>query len=520
MRAVSLRRRLAPLVLAGAWLGLLLAPPGAGAAVSLQQVGPDFDQPVQVVAPPGDGTRLMVVEQGGAIRVIRDGQLLATPFLKLTSDLDVGGERGLLSLAFPPDYERTRFVYAYYTDATGDIRVDQFRRAAGSRDQVEAGYRRNVIMIPHSSQPNHNGGTVTFGPDGHMYLGTGDGGSSYDQPDPPDAPNTASYLGKLLRIDPLPGGGYRPTVGNPFGNAVFAYGLRNPYRYSFDRANGDLTIGDVGQNTVEEIDHVPSSLGRGIGVTFGWDTCEGNMDVSANAPGGACTLSAANYRRPVIAHPQSDGYCAITGGVVVRDRSLEALYGRYVFGDLCKSHLRSAQLAGGAAVADREETSLPVTNAVDLGEDACGRVYVAEHGSGEVSRLRDETPGGCALRVSDAVVTGRSGTLTARALSRQRVLKRKRLGLRVACSTPCSLRVLGTLSIVRRHKRRSLRMKQVKRRRISGKAVVYVPIGKTGRRHIRRTLRAKKKVVARLTVRSRDATHKLNVVRLRVRVIG
>ena len=321
----------------------------SAATVRLRRIG-TFASPTYLTAPPGDGRRLFVVEQEGTIHVVRDGRKLAAPFLDLRSDVQAGGERGLLSMAFSPDYATSGLFYVYFTGGDGDIHIQEFRRA--SADRANPGSRRELIRIEHSSEPNHNGGQLQFGPDGRLYAGTGDGGGGGDPFR--NAQNPSRLLGKILRFDAA-----RRTP------EVFAIGLRNPWRFSFDRATGDVTIADVGQDEYEEIDF----LGRGTlgGKNFGWPRYEGFHSY------GGGTVS--NYVKPVIERSHSrDGYCSITGGYIVRDRSLRALYGRYVYGDYCQPQLRWAKLgADGASSGGR--LGLRVSALTSFGEDARGRVY-------------------------------------------------------------------------------------------------------------------------------------------------
>jgi glucose/arabinose dehydrogenase len=293
-----------------------------------------------------------------------------------------GGEQGLLSIAFAPDYARSGRFYVYFTDRSGDQRIVEYHRATATR--ADPGSARLVLrMADHES--NHNGGLMLFGPDGHMYVGTGDGGGGGDRHGPRgNAQDLGSLLGKILRIDPAPSRGRPYTVpsGNPFtGRAgarpeVYAYGLRNPWRFSFDRRTGDLSIGDVGQNAVEEIDFV--RRGRGRGANFGWRVFEGR---SRYTPG----ESAPGSVRPVITRSHANGWCSITGGVVVRDPALAGLRGRYVFGDFCKGRVQSARLSAGRARSVRT-TSLHVASLSSFGEDARGRVYATSL-DGPVYRL-------------------------------------------------------------------------------------------------------------------------------------
>jgi glucose/arabinose dehydrogenase len=349
-------------------------------AVRLQRVG-TFDAPVYVTSPPGDRARQFVVEQGGRVMVLRDGRRLGTPFLDISDQVTAGGEQGLLSLAFAPDYADSGRFYVYFTDNAGDQRIVEYRRR--NADRADPGTARLVLRMA-DSESNHNGGLLLFGPDGHLYVGTGDGGGGGDRHGSRgNAQNLGSLLGKILRIDPRPGGGRAYTVpaGNPFRgrpgarSEIYSYGLRNPWRFSFDRRTGDLTIGDVGQGAWEEIDFV--RRGRGRGANFGWRPFEGRARYT---PG----ESAPGHVRPVIVRSHSAGNCSITGGVVVRDQRLK-LYGRYVFGDYCVGRIESARLSRGRARGVRR-TRLQVSSLSSFGEDAQGRVYVASL-DGPVYRL-------------------------------------------------------------------------------------------------------------------------------------
>jgi glucose/arabinose dehydrogenase len=348
------------------------APPAAPAArgVRLRRIG-SFDAPLFVTSPPGDRSRQFVVEQGGRVMVVRDGRKLDTPFLDIRGQVTAGGEQGLLSLAFAPDYAGSGRFYVYFTDGAGDQRIVEYRRR--NADRADAGSARLVLRMA-DSESNHNGGMLLFGPDDLLYIGTGDGGGGGDRHGSRgNAQNLGSLLGKLLRIDPRAGGGrpYRVPDGNPFvgrsgaRSEIYSYGLRNPWRFSFDRRSGDLTIGDVGQNEYEEIDFVRS--GKGRGANFGWRPFEGRARYAGGerAPG---------HVRPVIVRAHSDGNCSITGGVVVRDPRLGALRGRYVFGDYCKGRIESARLSSDRARGVRR-TSLAVSSLSSFGEDAQGRVY-------------------------------------------------------------------------------------------------------------------------------------------------
>jgi glucose/arabinose dehydrogenase len=330
-----------------------------------------FDEPTYVAAPRGDKRRF-VVEREGRIRVVQGGRVLGTPFLDITGRVTTGGESGLLSMAFARDYSQSRRFWVYYTDNQGFLQIDQFRASASNRNRADPGSRRSVIRVPHH-RSNHKGGQLQVAPDGTLLAGFGDGGAGGD-PDE-NAQNLSRMLGKLIRIRPNPNGGYSIPADNPFRDRpgarpeIYAYGLRNPYRFSFDRRRGDLTIGDVGQDEIEEIDFVRGrSGGRAAlgGYNFGWDTFEGRSRYeSGTAPG---------HVPPVLQHTHGQGFCSITGGYVIRDRSLgRGWYGRYVYGDYCDGRLRVSRLRRPTASTRR--TGLSVRNLVSFGEDSRGRVY-------------------------------------------------------------------------------------------------------------------------------------------------
>jgi glucose/arabinose dehydrogenase len=342
----------------------------AGRGVRLAKVG-DFRSPVYVTAPPGDRRRIFVVEQAGRIVVVRGGKPVARPFLDIRSKVTAGGEQGLLSMAFAPDYAQSGLFYVYYTEKSGTESIWEYHRAG--EDSADPGSARLVLRMA-DPEPNHNGGLMLFGSDGLMYVGTGDGGGGDDQHGARgNAQSLGSLLGKILRIDPHASGGRPYTVpsSNPFvgrsgaRGEVYAYGLRNPWRFSFDRANGNLVIGDVGQDEVEEIDFVRKGAGRG--ANFGWRPWEGRRhNFDEPSPGAVF---------PVITHTHQAGFCSITGGYVVRDRGVPGLYGRYVYGDYCNSRLRVSTLRAGRA-ATRTLPVPTISGVSSFGEDAAGRVYV------------------------------------------------------------------------------------------------------------------------------------------------
>jgi glucose/arabinose dehydrogenase len=342
----------------------------AQGAVRLQKIG-SFDSPVYVTSPPKDAGRLFVVEQGGKVIVVKGGKPLGTPFLDVSDKITTGAEQGLLSIAFPPDYAASGLFYVFYTDNDGDEAVVEYKRR--TEDVADPGSARQLFKVA-DPEPNHNGGLLLFGPDDHLYIGIGDGGGAGDQHGARgNGQNLGTLLGKILRIDPKASGSrpYTIPVDNPFvkragaKGEIYSYGLRNPWRFSFDRSTGDLTIGDVGQNEVEEIDFVRK--GKGRGANFGWRPFEGNDRFAAGE-------SAPGEIKPVITERHSDGNCSITGGVVIRDPKLPAWRGRYVFGDYCRGVVQTAVLSSGRAkgLIDRK---LKVPQLSSFGEDARGRVY-------------------------------------------------------------------------------------------------------------------------------------------------
>jgi glucose/arabinose dehydrogenase len=341
-----------------------------------------FASPVYLTSPPGDRRRLMVVEQAGRIMVVRGGRTLARPFLDIRSLVLSGGERGLLSVAFPPDYAASGRFFVYYTDRAARQRIVEYRRRTA--DRADPSSARLVLRMA-DPEPNHNGGLLVFGPDGLMYVGTGDGGGANDQHGARgNAQSLDSLLGKILRFDPREGGGrpYQVPASNPFvGRAgargeIYAYGLRNPWRFAFDRRTGNLAIADVGQDAIEEVNFVRRGGARG--ANFGWRPFEGRRRLFAEPAPGAIP--------PVITHSHASGFCSITGGYIVRDPAVPSLRGRYVYGDLCDGRIRAARLRPGAITRGRPLPLPAVSSVASFGEDARGRVYVVSL-AGRVLRL-------------------------------------------------------------------------------------------------------------------------------------
>jgi len=349
-----------------------------GERLDLRRVG-GFDAPVFVEDAPGKKKLLFVVEQRGTIAVVRNGRKLDKPFLDITDRVQTSYEEGLLSVAFDPDYARNRRLFVYYTNRDSDIQVDSFKRKRNSSTRANRRSRRTLIVIPHPGQTNHNGGQLQFGDDGMLYIGTGDGGGSGDPAE--NAQNPESLLGKLLRIDPRRKRGYEspdsnPFAGGPGADEVYSLGLRNPFRFSFDRRGDGMVIGDVGQNAWEEIDFV--SVADARGANFGWDNLEGNHFFEA--PG----TEPPNYRAPI--HEYAGG-TSVIAGYVVRDPRLGPLVGRLLYADLSGDEIRSLDpYAPNPSLTDTG-TGLPIGQPSSFGEGARGRIYVASLADNAVYRI-------------------------------------------------------------------------------------------------------------------------------------
>jgi hypothetical protein len=371
-------------------IAVLVALAGAGSAraASLQQVGL-FEKPMYVTSAPNDPDRLFVVEREGRIEQVQNGAV--ANFADLSARVSCCAvERGLQSIAIAPDFATTGRFYVDYTGFEGEIHVAEMR-ASGSSAPLSS--LRDVLVIPHAEKSNHYGGQLQFGPDGLLYVSTGDGGGEDDELE--NAQDLSSPLGKILRIDPLPSGLLRYTFpgGNPYAggaaqdDAIWSTGLRNPYRFSFDRLNGAMTIGDVGQAAREEVDH--AAPGGGAGANYGWACREGLLPGPRIGKPECTPPPAGGYSDPIFEYEHDDpgaggSRCAIVGGYVVRDPSLGDLYGRYLYGDYCGGSVRSFELSDPAGT-DRAE-GLEVPQMTSFGEDSCGRVYTASE-AGRVSRL-------------------------------------------------------------------------------------------------------------------------------------
>jgi glucose/arabinose dehydrogenase len=346
----------------------------------------DLESPTFLGSPKADA-RQFITERAGQVRILEDGRLQKQPFLDIGANVSTVGEGGLLSVAFAPDYESSRLFYVYYVDKAGQIRIDGYRTRRDDPDRADPGSRTEIMRVPHPND-NHKGGQLQFGPDGYLYAGFGDGGG---QGDPErNGQDLSQLLGKLIRIDPRPGGGYDIPGDNPFRDRagarpeIFSYGLRNPWRFSFDRETGDLVIADVGQEEVEEVDFVAvqGEDGPAGGQNFGWSSFEGSRRFNKG--------SAADHVRPALEEVREDGYCSIIGGYVIRDESLGPEWdGRYVYGDLCESELQRAKLSTDGESAS-EGSGVAVTQLVSFGEDAEGRIYALSL-NGPVYRVEAST---------------------------------------------------------------------------------------------------------------------------------
>jgi hypothetical protein len=511
---MSVRR--APLL---AVVVLALLPAAARAAsVTLAKVG-DFSSPVYVTAPRGDLNRVFVVEQGGTIKVVKNGTI--STFADLTDRVLAGGERGLLSMAFAPDYATSGLFYVYYTAKSpeGQVTIEEHRVDPGNPDRADPSYARPLVMIPHDQQDNHNGGQLQFAPDGSLLAGTGDGGSGGDptnnaQTTAIGAPsviggvNRDYRLGKLLKVDRVNGGA-----------TVFAWGLRNPWRFSFDRVTGDLVIGDVGQDSYEEVDFAPAP-GIGANANYGWNKYEGLHTY----PGGMPVSSAPGFVFPVLEYPHAGGTCSITGGYVVRDPALPELAGTYLYGDNCTGVISGVTLPGGPP----RTLGFNVPSVSSFGEDGCGRVYVASL-SGPVYRFASS--GACAAPGAGAGFGAggpdhRAPAITLlRAAARQRALRKGYVTIQVRCDELCTIRASGRVLLTRRRARAAAApVLRTRTARVSlvanARTTLRLKLSKATRRSIKRSLaRPGRRATVRISVRATDRAGNATTRVRRVRIV-
>ena len=339
--------------------------PARQARLELTRLVDGLDAPVHVAAAPGDAGRLYVVEQEGRIRVVERGRVRDEPFLDVADEVSCCGERGLLSIAFHPEYAANGRFYVNFTNRGGDTRVVEYRAVDGSRAERSSARELLAVDQPYA---NHNGGQLAFGPDGLLYVGMGDGGSGGDPQN--RAQDLAERLGKLLRLD----------VDDRAGEwEVFGYGLRNPWRFSFDRETGDLVLGDVGQGSWEEVDHLAASR-SGRPFNFGWDVFEGRSRYEDKEPNAAGTLV-----EPIHVYPLDGANCSVVGGFVYRGEAAPKLEGRYVFGDYCAGTVWTLAIGDGRA-ADLRREPIRIEGLTSFGEDERGELFAVTHG-GELLRL-------------------------------------------------------------------------------------------------------------------------------------
>ncbi|KAB8059411.1 glucose dehydrogenase [Janthinobacterium sp. FT14W] len=353
-------------------------------ALALQEVASGLDAPIFLIAPPGD-SRLFMVERPGRIRVLQNGNLLATPFLDIGTLTSTSGERGLLSLAFHPQYASNGYFFIYYTNLAGDIVIERRQVSAGNANVADPLSALTILTIAHPTFSNHYGGLLSFGPDGYLYAGTGDGGSAGDPPG--NAQNTNVLLGKLLRLDVNASSVAQPYAippGNPFAGTagargeIWAYGLRNPWRYAFDVPAQLLYIADVGQASWEEVDVRP--VGQ-AGNNYGWNIMEGaHCYNSSSCSQAGLVLPAIEY-----GHDAAGG-CSITGGYVYRGTALPELAGQYLYSDYCSGWLKSFSYGNGTASAVTDWGITNVGNILSFGQDAQNELYMLS-GTGKVYRI-------------------------------------------------------------------------------------------------------------------------------------
>jgi len=359
---------------------------GFSQTIQLQSFGPTFSNPVEIINA-GD-SRLFVVEQAGIVKILHaDGTVNTTPFLDIRTLVTSGGERGLLGMAFAPDYNTSGRFYVNYTNTSGNTVISRYELSANPDVANTSGTILLTISQPAS---NHNGGKMAFGPDGFLYIGTGDGGGSGDPQD--RAQNTSELLGKLLRID-VSGSTYSIPASNPFSNSpngpndprpeIYAIGLRNPWKFSFDKTNGDLWIADVGQNAYEEINRVSGS--GNPSDNYGWRCYEGNNHVynsSGNCPAGGFSATIA----PVAEYAHSNGKCSITGGYLYRGTSYPSFSGKYFFADYCSQEIGILNGSGNSWSMTLQTPNL-TQRWTTFGEDANGELYIA--GGSRVYKITD-----------------------------------------------------------------------------------------------------------------------------------
>ncbi len=354
-------------------------------ALSSPVISSGLSAPIQFVNA-GDGSgRVFIVQQAGTIRVYDAGFNYLGDFLTV-SNINAGGERGLLSMVFHPQYASNGFFYVYYNNTNGDLELARYQVSADPNIANSAS-KRILITIPHPNFTNHNGGELHFGNDGYLYLSTGDGGSGGDPNN--NAQNTSVLLGKILRFNVNTSNTapyYTIPAGNPYGNEVFALGLRNPFRWSFDRLNYDMWIGDVGQDNFEEIDHRTNATM--LNANYGWRCYEGLNSYNSTGCG-----PASNYVFPVRAYPTQNPSAAVTGGVVYRGSIFPGMQGYYIATDFFSGRFYTVRQNGSGYDTSSQVLNPPVTGIADFGETEDGEVYLVSLTDGTVSHLLETGTG-------------------------------------------------------------------------------------------------------------------------------
>ena len=357
MKVLGVTLALVAAALPGAACGQSSSPSTtASRQVHLRQFASGFDSPVYVTATKSEPGNLYVVEQPGVIRVLENGKLRPQPFLDIRSRVTSGGEQGLLSLAFDPKYRKNHRFFVYFNDRSGDVRVYSFR-SNGTVGLPSTGV--SLLRVNHREFSNHNGGQLQFGPDGLLYAGTGDGGSGGDPHN--HSQTLSSRLGKMLRINVNKRGARWQVAG---------YGLRNPWRFSFDRATKDLYIGDVGQDEWEEVDVRTPRQWRGLN-NYGWRVWEGRSRYTS----GQTPTRRGALVFPIVVYSHSSGGCSITGGYVYRGKAIPSFRGRYIYGDYCSGNVWSLRATGGKLRSGPRKEPFTISNLSSFGEDASGEIY-------------------------------------------------------------------------------------------------------------------------------------------------
>jgi glucose/arabinose dehydrogenase len=502
----------------------------AGAA-TLTPVG-DFVSPTYVTSSPHDAHRLFVVERRGVVRLVKDGVVQPAPYLDVSSSTTTGNETGMFSMALAPDYETSGLGYVVFSGVgTNEIHVEEFRRSAADPNVADPLSRRTVLTIPHAAAL-HFGGQLQFGPEGLLYISTGDGGEGPHDPSN-NAQNLGSLLGKILRIDPRGSNGQPYTVpaGNPFvgqpgaRGEVYAYGFRNPWRFSFDRVTGDLTVGDVGELQREELDFLPAA--DAAGKNFGWDAWEGTLRADLTTPEPPAFITVF----PVFEWQHGAACTDVVGGYVVRDPQLPELAGRYLYGDTCIGAIRSL-VPGRPAAADDQAFGETLSLIVSFGEDALGRVYAVSL-NGRVARFSPGSPAptspvsppvdvAAPLAATTPAAVPRdtvAPSLTLRQRTRERhFLRNRRLVIRARCTEACRLRASGYVRIAPSSHRWSLTGSSALVAR--GTEALTLRAAPSIVRRVRRALQGNRAVTVFERVVAADRAGNQRIAHQRVRIVG